>query len=124
MSDAPRDPPITMNDPPIRLAVCVSGGGTTLGNLLEKIAAGQLRAEVVRVVASKPGIRAIERAEAAEVPVSLVVRGLTRASMSSAPRSLSRSAAIGPTWSSWAVSWHLSRSPPTMRGGSSTSTRP
>ena len=75
MSDAPRDPPITTSDPPIRLAVCVSGGGTTLANLLEKIAAGLLRAEVVRVVASKPGIGAIERAEAASIPVSLVVRG-------------------------------------------------
>ena len=75
MSDAPRDPPITASDPPIRLAVCVSGGGTTLANLLEKIAAGLLRAEVVQVVSSKPGIGAIERAEAANIPVSLVVRG-------------------------------------------------
>ena len=73
MSDAPRDPPITTSDLPIRLAVCVSGGGTTLANLLEKIAAGLLRAEVVRVVASKAGIGAIARAEgAANIPVSLV----------------------------------------------------
>jgi phosphoribosylglycinamide formyltransferase 1 len=75
MSDAPRNPPITTSDPPIRLAVCVSGGGTTLGNLIEKIAAGLLRAEVVQVVASKAGIGAIERAEAAGIPVSLVARG-------------------------------------------------
>ena len=75
MSDAPRDPPITTSDPPIRLAVCVSGGGTTLGNLLGKIAAGVLRAEVVRVVASKAGIGAIDRAVMADIPVSVVTRG-------------------------------------------------
>jgi phosphoribosylglycinamide formyltransferase-1 len=44
-------------------------------NLIAKIAAGLLRAEVVRVVASKPGIGAIERAEAANIPVALVTRG-------------------------------------------------
>jgi phosphoribosylglycinamide formyltransferase 1 len=75
MSDAPRDPPITTSDPPIRLVVCVSGGGTTLVNLLEKINAGLLRAEVVHVVASKAGIGAIERAEAASISVSLIERG-------------------------------------------------
>jgi formyltetrahydrofolate-dependent phosphoribosylglycinamide formyltransferase len=75
MSDAPRVPPITTSEAPIRLAVCVSGGGTTLANLLEKIAAGLLRAQVVRVVASKPGIAAIALAETANIPVSLVLRG-------------------------------------------------
>jgi phosphoribosylglycinamide formyltransferase-1 len=68
----PRDPPIT--HPPIRLAVCVSGGGTTLQNLIDRIAAGTLAAEVVQVVASKPGIRAIERAEAAGIPAAVVPR--------------------------------------------------
>ena len=33
MADVPRDPPIV--NPPIRLAVCVSGGGTTLQNLID-----------------------------------------------------------------------------------------
>ena len=73
MSDAPRDPPIV--DPPIRLAVCVSGGGTTLQNLIDLIAAGRLRAEIVQVVASKPGIGAIARAEAAGIPVRRRGRG-------------------------------------------------
>jgi formyltetrahydrofolate-dependent phosphoribosylglycinamide formyltransferase len=75
MSDAPRDPPFSPDAPPIRLAVCVSGGGTTLQNLIDEIHAGRLRAEIVHVVASKPGIGAIERAEAAGLPVSLVARG-------------------------------------------------
>ena len=72
MIDAPRTPPIT--DPPIRLAVCVSGGGTTLQNLIDRIAAGRLAATVVQVIASKPGIGAIPKAEAAGVPVAVVTR--------------------------------------------------
>ena len=34
MAEAPRDPPIV--NPPIRLAVCVSGEGTTLQNLIDR----------------------------------------------------------------------------------------
>jgi phosphoribosylglycinamide formyltransferase-1 len=74
MADVPRDPPI--HDPPIRLAVCVSGGGTTLQNLIDQIGAGRLRAEIVQVVANKPGIGAIGRAEAAGLPVALAQRGM------------------------------------------------
>jgi phosphoribosylglycinamide formyltransferase-1 len=46
-----------------------------LQNLLDRIADGRLRSEVVRVVASRPGIGAIERAERAGIPVSVEVRG-------------------------------------------------
>ena len=60
--------------PPIRLAVCVSGGGSTLQNLVDRIAAGTLRAEVVHVVASRPGIGAIAKAEAAGLPVTVAAR--------------------------------------------------
>lgn len=60
---------------PIRLAVCVSGSGTTLQNLVDRIGDGRLGAEVVRVVASKPGIGAIARAERANIPVSVEPRG-------------------------------------------------
>ncbi len=73
MPDGPRNPPIL--DPPIRLAVCVSGSGTTLQNLIDRIAGSRLRAEIVQVVASKPGIGAIEKARAAGIPVSVEVRG-------------------------------------------------
>jgi phosphoribosylglycinamide formyltransferase 1 len=76
MADSPRDPPIT--DPPIRLAVCVSGGGTTLQNLIDQIRAGQLRAEIVQVVASKPRIGAIERADAARIPLALAPRKVAK----------------------------------------------
>ena len=69
MDLAPRTPPIT--DPPIRLAVCVSGGGTTLQNLIDLIRAQRLQAEIVQVVASRPRIGAIARAEGAGLPLSL-----------------------------------------------------
>ena len=59
---------------PLSLAVCVSGGGTTLQNLIDRIAAGQLRAEIVQVIASRPGIGAIAKAEAAGLPVTVVTR--------------------------------------------------
>jgi phosphoribosylglycinamide formyltransferase 1 len=72
MADAPRDPPI--DEPPIRLAVCVSGGGTTLQNLIDQINARRLRATIVQVVASRPRIGAIPRAEAARIPLALAVR--------------------------------------------------
>ena len=73
MPEGPRNPPIL--NPPIRLAVCASGGGTTLRNLIDRTHDGRLRAEVVQVVASRPGIGAIERAEHAGIPVSVEVRG-------------------------------------------------
>jgi phosphoribosylglycinamide formyltransferase-1 len=69
----PRDTPIV--DPPIRLAVCVSGGGTTLQNLIDQIKARRLRASIVQVVASRPRIGAIERATAARIPLALAIRG-------------------------------------------------
>src|SRR3954447_16497484 len=72
MHDAPRDPPIL--DPPIRLAVCVSGGGTTLQNLIDRIESGELSAEIVLVVVSRPGVGAIARAEAAGIPVVEALR--------------------------------------------------
>src|SRR3954462_1569619 len=72
MADAPRDPPIV--DPPIRLAVCASGGGTTMQNLIDLIRAKRLRAQIVQVVASRPRIEAIPRAEAAGIPLALANR--------------------------------------------------
>ena len=72
MDTIPRTPPIT--DPPIRLAVCVSGGGTTLQNLIEQIRARRLWAQIVQVVASRPRIGAIPRAEAAGIPLALASR--------------------------------------------------
>ena len=51
-----------------RLAVLASGGGTTLQNLLDRVAAGTLTAEIVGVVASRPDAFALQRARRAGVP--------------------------------------------------------
>ena len=41
---------------PIRLGVLISGGGTTMLNFLEKIAAGELPAEIGLVIASRSDV--------------------------------------------------------------------
>lgn len=69
MAQRLRNPPITAS--PIRLAVCVSGEGTTLQNLIDRIKSRKLRAEIVQVVASRPCIGAIVRAEAVRIPLAL-----------------------------------------------------
>jgi phosphoribosylglycinamide formyltransferase 1 len=58
----------------IRLAVLLSGSGTTLQNLLDHIRAGTLPAEIVRVVASNPQAYGLVRAEQAGIPHAYVRR--------------------------------------------------
>jgi len=60
--------------PPFRIAVLISGGGTTLRNLLEKIAAGQLPVEVGLVISSSPTSRGLQFAADAGVPAAIVER--------------------------------------------------
>jgi len=59
---------------PIRLGVLISGGGTTLQNFLDKIAAGVLNAEVAVVIASRPDCGGLEKARAAGVDSAVVSR--------------------------------------------------
>jgi phosphoribosylglycinamide formyltransferase 1 len=59
---------------PIRLAVLLSGSGTTLQNLLDRIADGRLRAEIVLVVSSNAGAFGLERARKAGLPSLIVSR--------------------------------------------------
>ena len=47
---------------PIRLAVLLSGGGTTLENIFTKIEEGSLDAEVAVVIATRPDAHGLERA--------------------------------------------------------------
>jgi phosphoribosylglycinamide formyltransferase 1 len=56
----------------LRLAVLISGGGRTLANLLERIAAGRLAATVETVVSSRADIRGVEIARAAGIPVHVL----------------------------------------------------
>ena len=60
---------------PIRLAVLISGGGTTLQNLIDRIADGRLAARIVGVVSSRKDAFGIERAKAAVLPVVVVEKG-------------------------------------------------
>jgi len=56
----------------LRLGVLVSGGGTTLGNFLEREAAGTLAGEIVQIVSSDPAAKAVDRARGAGKPVASV----------------------------------------------------
>jgi formyltetrahydrofolate-dependent phosphoribosylglycinamide formyltransferase len=59
---------------PLRLAVLLSGGGTTLQNLLDRSADGRLTAQVVQVVSNRPDAFGLERAARAGVPAAVVDR--------------------------------------------------
>ena len=52
-----------MNRPPLRLAVLLSGGGTTLQNLIDHIEAGTLSASVILVISSQPEAYGLVRAK-------------------------------------------------------------
>ncbi len=57
---------------PLPIAVLISGGGTTLRNLIEKIRAGALPVEICLVISSNPQARGLQYAADAGIP-SLVV---------------------------------------------------
>ncbi len=58
----------------VRLALLVSGGGTTLQNFLDVIAAGKLDASIVVVVSSNATAYALDRARNAGIPTHVVRR--------------------------------------------------
>jgi phosphoribosylglycinamide formyltransferase-1 len=62
-----------MHDP-IRLAVLLSGGGTTLQNLLDRIADATLRARIAIVVSNKIDAFGLTRARQANIPAYVVER--------------------------------------------------
>ncbi|MBA4187134.1 MAG: phosphoribosylglycinamide formyltransferase [Planctomycetaceae bacterium] len=59
----------------LRLVALISGGGTTLQNLIDRISAGRLNAEIIGVVSSRASVAGVGRAERAGIPVSVVERG-------------------------------------------------
>ncbi|MCK6455844.1 MAG: phosphoribosylglycinamide formyltransferase [Phycisphaerae bacterium] len=66
-----------MTDPhdpgPFRLGVLVSGEGTTLANLIERVRDGRLApCEIAVVVSSQPAVRAVDRARAAGIAVQII----------------------------------------------------
>src|SRR5829696_571813 len=56
------------------IAVLISGGGTTLQNLIDRIADGTLPARIVQVISSRAGAPGVDRARAAGLPVAVVER--------------------------------------------------
>lgn len=59
----------------LNIAVLVSGGGTNLQALIDSERAGELgNGKIVRVIASKPGVYALERAAKAGIATAVVAR--------------------------------------------------
>jgi phosphoribosylglycinamide formyltransferase 1 len=71
---------------PLPIAVLISGGGTTLRNLIDEIQAGTLPVEIRLVISSNPNARGLEYSKAARIP-SLVIekkKGLSETAFSEA----------------------------------------
>jgi phosphoribosylglycinamide formyltransferase 1 len=62
------------SEPRLRIAVLISGGGTTLENFNSAIAAGRLHAEIPLVIASRRDCGGIAKAERAGIPCRAIVR--------------------------------------------------
>lgn len=56
----------------LRIAVLISGGGTTLKNLLDRIRAGSLDAEIALVISSNPSAGGLKYAAEANIPAIVV----------------------------------------------------
>ena len=63
-----------MPSPPVKLAVLVSGSGTTLQNFIDFIADGKLDASIDLVVGSRPGLLGLKRAADAKLSNFVVDR--------------------------------------------------
>ncbi len=59
---------------PYRIAVLISGGGTTLRNFIEKINAGRLPVEIGLVVSSSPTAKGLRFADEAGIPSATIER--------------------------------------------------
>jgi formyltetrahydrofolate-dependent phosphoribosylglycinamide formyltransferase len=59
-------------DQTLRIVVLISGAGTTLRNLIDKIVAGQLRAEICAVISSAAAAKGLGHAAAASIPASVI----------------------------------------------------
>lgn len=59
---------------PLRLVIPLSGGGTTLQNMIDLIGRGQLPATVELVIGSRPDAYGLERAKKAGIPTQVIPR--------------------------------------------------
>lgn len=60
---------------PFRIAVLISGGGTTLRNLIERVGAGRLGVEIALVISSNPAAKGLAFAAEAGVPAETLETG-------------------------------------------------
>ena len=106
------------NPKPVRLGVLLSGGGRTLMNILDEIAAGRLDAEVAVVNASRE-CKGIGRSQDAGLDVRLVgyksFKGAGGTAESSTPRSRRFWTQPPPGWSPRRASCRCGRFPPDTR---------
>jgi phosphoribosylglycinamide formyltransferase-1 len=63
----------------LTVGILISGSGTNLQAILDRVADGSLRARIGLVVSNRPGVRGLERAAAAGVPTQVIEhRGYAR----------------------------------------------
>ncbi len=68
-------PAITLQFPtPLRVAVLISGGGTTLRNLLDRIREEAMPIEIALVISSNPAAKGLKHAQAAAIPTAIFER--------------------------------------------------
>ena len=58
----------------LKLAVLISGGGTTLQNFINLIGLGKLDAKIEVVISSRPFVEGVERARRARIPTEVIER--------------------------------------------------
>lgn len=61
---------------PLNIGVLLSGSGTNLQAIIDAIGAGELPVRIVHVVSSRPDAYGIERARAADLPVTVLDRSI------------------------------------------------
>jgi phosphoribosylglycinamide formyltransferase 1 len=59
---------------PLKLAVLISGSGSTLVNIHQRVQAGTVNAQVILVISSKPGALGVQRAKDLGLPVQIISR--------------------------------------------------
>jgi formyltetrahydrofolate-dependent phosphoribosylglycinamide formyltransferase len=66
-------PPASTQPCPLRLGVLISGGGTTLGNLIEHRADGRLlNCDIALVISSRSTVAGVEIARRADLPLKII----------------------------------------------------
>jgi phosphoribosylglycinamide formyltransferase-1 len=74
VEEEPQPKPVTVvpDKNPIRLGVLISGGGTTLMNILKYIEQGRLNAHIAVVISSRSTVAGVEKAKAAGLNVKII----------------------------------------------------